>query len=240
MILKKQTLSIGEVRKQDLVNYLSSLGHQPVKISREDYWYLSPLRREKTASFKVNRKLNVWYDHGFGKRGNLIDFTILKNNCTIADLLKNFRTNPSLHQPTLPPICLGEEHVQLRIKVIQEKPLGTFSLYQYLNQRRTSYDLEQQYCKEVIYELKGKKYLTIGFKNSSGGYELRNPHIKLSSSPKDVTTITNKGSKVCVFEGFIDFLSFATMQSVARLCTYSYVILNAAFFLKSPCIYGAT
>jgi len=31
------------------------------------YWYLSPLREEKEASFKVNRKKNVWYDHGIGK-----------------------------------------------------------------------------------------------------------------------------------------------------------------------------
>ena len=28
------------------------------------YWYLSPLRKEVTPSFKVNDRLNEWYDFG--------------------------------------------------------------------------------------------------------------------------------------------------------------------------------
>ena len=34
------------------------------KINNNDYWYLSPLRNEKEASFKINRSKNTWYDHG--------------------------------------------------------------------------------------------------------------------------------------------------------------------------------
>ena len=67
-----------------MVDYLSRLGYQPTKIKNADYWYLSPLRNEKTASFKINRKLNCWYDHGIGKGGNIIDFAILFHNCTIS------------------------------------------------------------------------------------------------------------------------------------------------------------
>jgi len=63
-----------EAKQIDLVDYLAALGHRPQKIRNKDYWYHSPLRDEKTASFKVNRSLNVWYDHGIGKGGNLIDF----------------------------------------------------------------------------------------------------------------------------------------------------------------------
>ncbi len=48
-----------EVANQiDLVNYLSSMGHEPVKIKGNDHWYLSPLREEKEASFKVNKNKN--------------------------------------------------------------------------------------------------------------------------------------------------------------------------------------
>ena len=63
----------GEVKQLDIVDYLEKLGHRPQKIRNNDYWYLSPLREEKEPSFKVNRKLNVWYDHGLGKGGNIID-----------------------------------------------------------------------------------------------------------------------------------------------------------------------
>jgi hypothetical protein len=57
-------LTMAQAKQTDLVDYLAFLGHRPQKVRNEDYWYLSPLREEKTASFKVNRKKNVWYDHG--------------------------------------------------------------------------------------------------------------------------------------------------------------------------------
>lgn len=73
MELREQRLSIEEARQIDIVQYLSGLGYEPAKVRHFDYWYLSPLREEKTPSFKVNRKLNRWYDHGLGKGGNLVD-----------------------------------------------------------------------------------------------------------------------------------------------------------------------
>jgi DNA primase len=74
MKFRNQRLSVEEARQIDLVNYLSTRGCGAVKIRNDDYWYLSPLRNETTPSFKVNRKLNRWYDHGLGKGGNIIDF----------------------------------------------------------------------------------------------------------------------------------------------------------------------
>jgi len=89
---------IDEVRQMDMVEYLSKLGHSPSKIKNFDYWYLSPLREEKTASFKINRKLNCWYDHGICKGGNLIDFTILYHNCTAGEFLKEVNDHFSFHK----------------------------------------------------------------------------------------------------------------------------------------------
>ncbi len=73
--------SYQKVKQIDIVEYMEKLGYQPQKIRNNDYWYLSPLRDEKEPSFKVNRKLNLWYDHGLGKGGSIIDFTILYHNC---------------------------------------------------------------------------------------------------------------------------------------------------------------
>ncbi len=86
--------SLQEVKQLDMVEYLEKLGYQPQKIRNNDYWYLSPLRDEKTASFKVNRKLNAWYDFGLGQGGNIIDFGILYHNCSIKELLE--KLSPSL------------------------------------------------------------------------------------------------------------------------------------------------
>lgn len=86
-------ITIEQARQIDLVDYLHSAGHLPQKIRGNDYWFLSPVRDEKTASFKVNRKLNVWYDFGIGKGGNFIDFGILFHRCTVSELLQKLSAN---------------------------------------------------------------------------------------------------------------------------------------------------
>ena len=70
-------LSTKDAKKIDLLDYLLKLGYRPQKVSNNDYWYRSPLREEKTASFKVNKRLNIWYDFGLAKGGNVIDFGIM-------------------------------------------------------------------------------------------------------------------------------------------------------------------
>jgi hypothetical protein len=57
--ISEKKLSVEEAKNIDLTSYLSSLGHNPVKIRNVDYWYCSPLREENTLSLKVNQKLNV-------------------------------------------------------------------------------------------------------------------------------------------------------------------------------------
>lgn len=84
-----------------MVQYLSELGYEPIKIRGFNYWYLSPLRDEKTPSFKVNRKLNRWYDFGYAKGGNIIDFGILYFNCSVSDFLRQLNCPVSPHQPFL-------------------------------------------------------------------------------------------------------------------------------------------
>ncbi|MEP6628112.1 MAG: CHC2 zinc finger domain-containing protein, partial [Ginsengibacter sp.] len=100
MNIGNKRLSCIQVNQIDLVDYLSSLGYHPSRIKNADHWYLSPLRDEKTASFKVNRNYNVWYDHGIGKGGNMVDFGLQYYRCSVAELLEKFRTDlPIQSQP---------------------------------------------------------------------------------------------------------------------------------------------
>ena len=70
----------------------------------------------------------------------------------------------------------------------------------------------------ISYEVRGLHYQAIGFANQSGGYELRdNGFFKGTIAPKDITPvftdkITDRMKSVCVFEGFMDFLSFLSMK----------------------------
>ena len=95
----KNGMSCAAARQIDLVEYLDFLGCRPQQIRQHNYWYLSPLREEKTASFKVNRTLNAWYDFGMGKGGDLIDFGVLFHHCSIPELLQKLAAHTLFFQP---------------------------------------------------------------------------------------------------------------------------------------------
>src|SRR5690349_21237349 len=97
--MENKLFTCARAKEIDLVDYLFSLEFKPAKIRNNDYWYLSPLRDEKEASFKVNRKLNMWYDFGLGKGGDLIDFGILYYKCSVSALLEKLKQNSLSFHP---------------------------------------------------------------------------------------------------------------------------------------------
>ncbi len=224
--------SFTEAKQIDLVDYLSDLGSKPAKIWGNDYWYLSPLRDEKTPSFKVDRKINCWYDHGLGKGGNMIDFGMLYFNCTAAEFIKNLNSNFFLHQP-IKTISV-KEIATPKIIVLGDFMLSSPHLINYLAKRKIPYDIADKYCREVRYQMNDKVYYGIGFKTDSGSFEIRNPFIKSASSPKNITTFKNASDEVAAFEGFFDFLSYQVYAAKQSLNPTDFIVLNSlSFFEKS-------
>ena len=105
------------------------------------------------------------------------------------------------------------------------------ALLQYLNTRGISSSLASIYCKEVYYHLDGRpemRFFAIGFQNRSGGWELRNPNIKLATS-KHYSYLDNGGSHIAIFEGFFDMLSYVEMPDsiFPKRAPENLVILNS-------------
>lgn len=180
------------VRQTDMVSYLSRIGIEPARISGANYWYLSPFRDEKTPSFKINRNLNLWYDFGEGAGGNLIDFGIRYHRCSVADFLNAFKKDILLLPALAPPSTRKAQRQESKIRILDEQPLQKPALLSYLQNRCIDLDIARAHCRQVHYELSGKPYYAVGFANDAGGYELRNPYSKISSSPKDITTSASK------------------------------------------------
>lgn len=223
-----KTLSIEEAKAIDMVYYLASLGHEPCKIVRDDHWYLSPLRAERTASFKVNRQLNRWYDHGIGKGGSIIDFGMLYFKCSLADFLKQHCGTISrslLPSYTAEPNSPG-------ITIIKQYPLRSASLLGYLKERKIPLRTALAFCSELCYSVNHHTYFGIGFKNDLGGFEIRNPYFKSCCSPKGISTYTENSKEVVVFEGFFDFLTYKALQGPCRGKKQDFVILNSLSFLE--------
>src|SRR5579872_862109 len=227
-VSKRDTISCAELNKIDLVDYLSSLGYTPAKIKGSNFWYLSPLpdRNEKTPSFKVNRNKNAWYDFGIGEGGSLIDFCVLHDQCTIRELIEKF-SNPLLPHRNPPQNWTPTNEKETPALVIDSiRALRSYPLIRYLQERRIDPDIAYIYCKEASYSIDGKNYYAIAFANCVSGFELRNKYFKGSSSPKGITFLDNGAKKLCVFEGFFDFLTYCTIINDKRVGLTNFLILN--------------
>jgi hypothetical protein len=223
-------LSCEQAKQIDMVDYLAALGYNPSKVKKDEYWYCSPLRDERTPSFKVNRKQNVWYDHGTGQGGNMVDFGVLYHHCSVKELLEKLDGNLSFHQP----IKQDPAPVESPIKILSEKTIVSLPLLRYLKQRRIAENIAKKYCSEITFAIGGRVNSAIGFRNDEGGYELRNQWYKGSSSPKAVTSFDNGTKELAVFEGFFNFLSYQSISQQEHFMPSNCLVLNStSFFEKS-------
>src|ERR1700722_14432419 len=164
-------MTINQAKEMDMVEYLSRLGHEPQRISGKSYWYLSPLHEEKTASFKINRNLNRWYDFAEGKGGNLVDFGILYHRCNVMELLQKLNDTSitqNLNKNSLKERTQKPDN-ENSIQVISASILSSYPLMEYLRQRRINTEIADKYCAEVRYIISDNIYYAIGFKNDAGG-----------------------------------------------------------------------
>jgi hypothetical protein len=239
----EQRLRCAEARNIDLVFYLETLGFKPQTVRGQEYWYCSPFREEKTPSFKVDRNKNLWYDHGMGKGGNLVDFGVLFYGCSVKEFLQKLegktRLDISFHPP-LSAVPKNGEVERKKLVITAVSPIASPHLWAYLSRRKIDPHIAKQYLKEVSFELNGRSYTALGLANNSGGYELRNAYFKGSSSPKDVTLIGCESKKIAVFEGCFSFLSYLSLaqkggmeNSVPMLQgPASFLVLNSLSFLE--------
>jgi len=244
--MNTQNFSIEDVKRMDLVEYLEKLGYKPDKIRNNDYWYLSPLREEKTASFKVNRRINRWFDFGIGEGGSVVDFGIKYFNLTVGQFLNTFKNDNFQHLQPASSLYRGDltsstkEDEKSKIKIVDARSINSPILSLYLKRRGIDLEVARKFCSEVDFQLYNKQHTAIGFKNDTGGYELRNAYFKGSSSPKFTTLIVhNKDyNNLSVFEGFFNFLSHQTLnqqQNISEKLPQSqmdFLVLNSLSFFE--------
>ena len=230
-------MTYKEANNISIKDYLNSLGIQPVTEKGSYGMYRSPLREDNTPSFKVDYNANLWCDYGTGEGGTLIDLVTKQNGCNaygaICQLEQGDTASFSFHGKDLPERDMKRQ-ASSPIEIRRIQPLQNPALMRYLQERGISPRTAAPYVQEMYYRIGEKPYFALAFRNDSGGYELRNPCFKGSTS-KDITHIKQKGEPrdTCfVFEGFMDFLSFLTIrqrESPGMPCTdwQDYVILNS-------------
>ncbi|MFC2530320.1 toprim domain-containing protein [Segatella oris] len=224
-------MNIDQIKKIKLQEFLATIDCKPVKQYGVNLMYLSPLRTEKHASFKVNTELNLWYDFGIGRGGNIIDLAeLLYNSSDVSYLIHQIERNVpgcvSVSLPTAKPNTPQNSFENLQVLSITHP-----ALINYLGERCIDIEIARTVCKELHFDTRGKHYFGIGFPNIAGGYEIRNPFFKGGITPKDISLFHNEESRQScfVFEGFMDFLSFMMLRRKENngLKRQDYLVLNS-------------
>ena len=224
-------MNIKEIKQIKLQDFLTAMGCKPVKQYGVNLMYLSPLRTEEHASFKVNTEINQWYDFGIGRGGNIITLAeLLYNSSDVSYLIHQIERNaPSSVSGSLPTV--KPTTPQNSFEHLQVLPITHPALIKYLEERYIDVEMARTVCKELHFDTRGKHYFGIGFPNIAGGYEIRNPFFKGCIAPKDISHFyAEEPKKVCfLFEGFMDFLSFMTLRRKENdeLKRQDYLVLNS-------------
>ena len=64
-------MTIEAIRNIPIAVFLARMGYEPARRRGDEYWYLAPYREERTASFQVNVRKEIWHDFGTGQGGDI-------------------------------------------------------------------------------------------------------------------------------------------------------------------------
>ncbi len=200
--------------------------------------YLSPLRSERTPSFRVDYNKNLWYDFGADEGGSIIDLVMRLDGLDFKQAASKLEGRDFSSSRWTPP-PQSQKSKESTIKVVSVQELTHPHLLSYLNKRAIDIAIAKAYCKEVHYTLYGKQYYAIGFGSDGGGWELRNSYYKGGTSPKSPTTIKGSADSTMLFEGFMDMLAYLTLKGSAHPVS-SVCILNSVSNLRQASKFLAT
>jgi hypothetical protein len=232
-----QKLKASEIKANySIVDLLARLGFEPVKRAGKEKLYVSMLRdSDTTPSFSVNDKQGTWFDFGEGKGGNIIDFGLLYwPGISFPEVLEKI-----VETSNGPLISSGYRRQPPQVKepnyfVLDVKDLGgNYAIQQYLESRGIA-SVADGRLKEIYYyvadEAKNRmNFFAAGWQNEQGAWEVRNAAFKGCLGHKAISFIPNSNSKLSVFEGFFNYLSWLTEN---RFATDSVLVLNSLSLLQ--------
>ena len=220
-------MEIQHIKQIAITDYLQQQGYAPARVQGIHYWYYSPLRNESTPSFKVNTERNQWYDFGSGEHGDIIDLVCALHRCTISEAI---RLLSGAKQVALQEFSFGGERKisERKLEILSAQPISNPYLLRYLAARAIPLPVASAYCSEVLFQNMKRTYYAIGFANDALGWEIRNMYFKGCIAPKAVTTIKRGADRLQIFEGFMDFLSWQTLNPSS---TCDAIVLNSLALL---------
>ena len=220
-------MEIQNIKQISITDYLQQQGYSPARVQRIHFWYCSSLRNESTPSFKVNTERNQWYDFGTGEHGDIIDLVCILQHCTMNEAIELLTSPKQIVQQDF---SFGGERKtsKHKLEIISVQSLTNPYLLRYIAERGVPLSIANRFCSQIRYNNTNRTYYAIGFANDAGGWEIRSPYFKGCIAPKAITTVSKGTNHLQIFEGFMDFLSWQTLNSSS---TCDAIVLNSLALL---------
>lgn len=237
-------LNARELKDQaSLVDLLTKLGFHPVKKAGTEHIYRSMLRDSDTKpSFCVNDELGVWFDHGTGKGGNIIDFGLaFWKQLTFNQVVEKIQDVCAIElnaRSTRPRKAVKTPHYIKAVKtphyIIEEvKGIGTHPVITEYLKNRGVFEIALASMNEVYYYVQDQKgerkyFFAAGWQNENGSWEVRHKYFKGCLGHKGISFIQGDKKNLAVFEGYINYLSWKSENTAAN---QSVLVLNTLALL---------
>ena len=147
-------------------DFLARRGIQP-KYERNGYgMYLSPLREERTPSFKVNYQKDLWYDFGIGEGGTLLTLVMRLERCDSREAVRRLQNGEKRNAGSVSlspgvgerPAAGGPSPIVRlaavpALRILSDASLRHPALVGYLASRGIVPGIAAAYCREVRYQV---------------------------------------------------------------------------------------
>ena len=241
-----------ELKRIPIWELLSHLGIEPVskRGGGAQLLYHSPLRPDRNASFSVSTRKNLWMDFGTSQGGNVIDLAIaLKGYCPFREAVVWLEEQASFFRSDIrdhdisryDDIHMSRLSGHSDVSNMRVEDLTSPRLLEYLESRGIPSGTGRRYCKEAHYTVRDREYYGVAFLNILGGMEIRSRFFKGCHGVKAPTVVsvekTKRTSCCCVFEGFMDFLSYMVLEEkgatdIVQSFPYDCIILNSTSIIQ--------
>jgi len=204
-------MDLDKIKAIPIERFMVSLGYQIKSVTTSNIFFDSPFRNEKTASFSVWKKNNLWKDFGSGEGGDIIELAQMVLNITFQEAIEQ------LNKQNYSPIQIAQITKHKKSELQLKKLVDTVqnkALLQYMKERNLQPNKITGLVGEIYYLNNEKNYFGLAFKNDLGGYEIRNKYFKGCYGTKHFTTIKKGFDSITVFEGFIDLLSLLSWEDL--------------------------
>ena len=240
--MKSRFYDLQYIKAIPIADYLHACGIKPAKRYNGYALYHAPYREDSNASLKVDFRQNLWHDYGTSQGGSIIDLVMRIKGCSAYEAMAHLAegkvitlTPSSFHRATTTTATnpTSTRHI---LSICEELPLY---LQSYLREvRKINLAVSSSYLRHIRYEVGKREYSAIGFSNRAGGYELRDDKtFKGTIAPKDISVVAGEtnNSPLCIFEGFMDFLSYLTMKGKESISPS--IVLNSVSNLPRAIAY---